>query len=208
MNRRKFLGALPAAALLAHGGSSALAQTLTPTLARKKGVMLMNRIGPSQSELYIANADGSDERKFLDNSVFDYNAGFSAHGGSVVFTSERNGQGQSDLYLARADGTNLRRLTTSPAVDDAGALSPDGSRIAFVSTRSGWRANIWVQDLKTGKLKNLTGQGAAHGDPEKPDCFFRPSWSPDGQWLAFSSDRNSAWRGHDGGFGWEHTQEL
>ena len=28
-----------------------------------KDVMLMNRIGPSQSELYVANADGPGERK-------------------------------------------------------------------------------------------------------------------------------------------------
>ena len=38
--------------------------------------MLMNRIGPSASELYIANADGSGERKLLQNSVFEHNASF------------------------------------------------------------------------------------------------------------------------------------
>ena len=199
MNRRHFLAAAPAALLTAH---SALAET------RKKGVMLMNRIGPSASELLIANLDGTGERKFLTDSVFDYNAGFAARGGAVVFTSERNGLGQSDLYLARGDGTGLKRLTNNPAVDDAGALSPDGSKVAFVSTRDGWKANIWVLEVKTGKLTNLTGKGAPQGDPAKPDCFFRPSWSPDGKWIAFSSDRDTPWRGHDNGAGWEHTQEL
>src|SRR5580693_9283993 len=120
MDRRAFLSTATAAMLLAQRTPAA------PAPARKQGVMLMNRIGPSASELYIANADGTGERKFLQSSVFDYNAGFSAHGGSVVFTSERNGQGQSELYLARADGTGARRLTINPAVDDAGALSPDG----------------------------------------------------------------------------------
>ena len=168
----------------------------------------MNRIGPSSSDLYIANADGTGERKLLQNSVFEYNASFAPDGKSVVFTSERNGDGQSDIFRARIDGTGIEPVVTHPAVDDAAVLSPDGTRLAFVSTRNGYRANIWVLDLKSGQLRNLTGAEEVQGDPSGPNCFFRPSWSPDGQWLAFSSDRNTDWRGHSGGHGWEHTQEL
>jgi len=45
-----------------------------------KGIMLMNRIGPSSAELYIANADGSGERKLLQDSVFEHNACFTSDG--------------------------------------------------------------------------------------------------------------------------------
>jgi hypothetical protein len=76
-----------------------------------KGVMLMNRIGPSASELYIANSDGSDERKLLAEPVFDYHASYSADGKWIVFTSERAGRGQADIYRARPDGTAVERLT-------------------------------------------------------------------------------------------------
>ena len=58
------------------------------------------------------------------------------------------------------------------------------------------------------RMRNLTGADDVQGDPSGPDCFFRSSWSSDGQWLAFSSGRNTDWRGHDDGRGWEHTQEL
>jgi TolB protein len=53
----------------------------------------------------------------------------------------------------------------------------------FVSTRGGGTADLWTLDLSTRRAKALTsGSG---GD-------FRPSWSPDGHWIAFSSDRDSA----------------
>jgi Tol biopolymer transport system component len=58
--------------------------------------MLMNRIGPSSSALYVANIDGSNERQLLNNSVFEYHASFSPDGNWITFTSERNGDGNSE----------------------------------------------------------------------------------------------------------------
>ena len=57
MDRRQFLVGIPVAALLVQ--SNLL--DASPA-AKKKGVMLMNRIGPSAADLYIANADGTAER--------------------------------------------------------------------------------------------------------------------------------------------------
>ncbi len=185
--------------------------TLSLALAVTAGaqnVMLMNRIGPSSSDLYVANADGSAEHRLLAAGGFDYHASYSPDGKWIVFTSERTGFGQADLYRVHADGSALERLTNDPALDDQGALSPDDGTLAFVSTRGSHRANIWILDLRTKKLTNLTGRPEIQGDLMKPDGFFRPSWSPDGQWIAFSSDRNTEWKGHNHNAGWEHIQEL
>jgi Tol biopolymer transport system component len=208
ISRRNVLTGISAAALVAHVPRVMAQNGIAGAAGSKKGVMLMNRIGPSASDLYIANADGTGERKLLHHGVFEYNASFTPDGNGVVFTSERNGAGQSDVFRASLDGTGIEPVVTGPSVEDAAVLSPDGTRLAFVSTRNGYRANVWVLDLKSGQMRNLTVAEEVQGDPSGPNCFFRPAWSPDGQWLAFSSDRNTDWRGHSAGHGWEHTQEL
>ena len=99
---------------------------VAPVHAQKK-VMLMNRIAPSQSVLYISNADGSNQRPLFATSGFDYDASFSPDGKWILFTSERTGDGQSDIYRVHPDGSGLERLTDNPAMDDQGVLSPDGT---------------------------------------------------------------------------------
>ena len=163
---------LVGSAILPAVQQTAVAQSVgsrTENLSKQKGVMLMNRIAPSSSDLYIANADGSGERKFLHEPAFDYNACFVADGRSVVFTSERNGDGNSDLFRCRVNGTGIEPLVAGPAVDDAGDLSSDGSRLAFVSTRNGYRANIWVMDLRNGAARNLTGVRRRSGRDQQPE---------------------------------------
>jgi TolB protein len=136
-------------------------------------------LGPLDTDIFIADGDGTNARPLLPHPGLDYNASFSADGDWVVFTSERDGS--ADIYRARTDGRELTRLTDDPAFDDQAALSPDGRSLAFVSSRTG-NADLFVLDLEGGRLKNLTGH---------PGGDFRPAWSPDGEWLAFSSDRDS-----------------
>jgi len=178
--------------------------------AATKGTLLLNRVGPVTSELYISNADGSGEHRLLSTDGFDYHASFSKDGQWIIFTSERDGLGQSNLYRVKVDGTDLQRLTDHPGVSDAAVFSPTNPNIiAFVSSRRGEKdygtVNIWTLNIATGALKNVTG--ALKFDPSKPHSYFRPSWSPDGKWLALSSDTGSDWRGHNLPVGWERTQE-
>ena len=182
---------------------------LCAAAAPAREVMLMNRISPSTMTLFIANADGSGERRLLpDSAGMDYDASVSADGKWIIFTSERDsdGSGQADLWRVHPDGTGLERLTNESSMEDAGALSPDGKTLAYVSTQGGARtANIWVMDLASKRTRNLTGDGRKD-IPLTMNGNFRPSWSPDGQWLAFTSDRGEGWKGAEQGAGAGHTQ--
>jgi Tol biopolymer transport system component len=174
-----------ASAALAH--APAHAQD-TPTIA-------VTRVfpQPGQIGLFLANADGSNERPLVTPADADYDATWAPDGASIVFTSERDGT--ADLYRVKADGTGLLRLTDSPAYDDQAAFSPDGRQLVFVSTRSGGTADLWIMDVQTRRAKALTSG---------PGGDFRPSWSPDGRWIAFSSDRGSNLPFAHGR--WEHLQ--
>src|SRR5262245_1604499 len=95
---------------------------------------------PGQIALFIADADGSEERPLLAVRDIDYDPVWSPDGTSIVFTSDRGGS--ADLYRVKPDGSGLEKLTDNPAYDDQAAFSPDGKQLVFVSTRAGGTSDL------------------------------------------------------------------
>jgi TolB protein len=156
--------------------------TLTSTVRSSSAAdhIVFLRISPTQATLFISNADDSGEQPLTQPGSLDYNPAWSPRGDWIVFTSEQGGS--ADLYRIHPDGTGLNRLTDDPAYDDQAAFSSDGKQVVFVTTGAAGTANLWILDVATRKARPLT---SGHGGD------FRPAWSPDGKWIAFSSDRES-----------------
>ena len=150
-----------------------------PLAASAEYRIAFGSFGPLNTDIYIADSDGSEAELLVAHPSLDMNATFMPDGHTIVFTSYRDGS--ANLYRIDVDGTGLERLTEHESYDDQAAASPDGRWLAFVSNRTG-HADIWILDLESGATRNVTSH---------PSGDFRPAWSPDGQWIAFSSDRES-----------------
>src|SRR5688572_6969834 len=102
--------------------------------------------------------------------------------------------GASALAFALLSAATLAQAPHTPSIDDvinlkrvgAPAISPNGQHVAFTIRETNWDENayeteIWIGDAATGQSRQITN---ARGSS------LQPAWSPDGQWLAFISDRD------------------
>lgn len=146
--------------------------------------------GAKGSQVYIANADGSNPRLITQNSPSYYH-GWSPDGKWLAFVAER-GDGNFDIYRVPAKGGAEERLTSHAGYDDGPDYSPDGKWIYINTDRSGtwdiWRFPASGAGANDGKAERVTSD-------EWEDWFPHPS--PDGKWLVFLSFPKGT-KGHDG----------
>ena len=95
-------------------------------------------------EIYVMEADGSNQTRLTDDNADDRNPVRSPDGDKIAFISLRDGNWE--IYVMEADGSNQTRLTDNDASDRGPAWSPDGRKIAFISSRDGnWEIEVGCQ---------------------------------------------------------------
>jgi len=137
------------------------------------GRIIYGAVTGEQFDLWIMNADSSEQKQLTADQYLEGGPAVSADGRYIVFDSNR--VGKRNIWRMDLDGGNLKQLTFGEYTDRSPVFSRDGQWIFFDSLRSGERA-IWRIPVAGGEPVRLaSGKGT------------RPSVSPDGQWLAYFS---------------------
>jgi TolB protein len=138
---------------------------------------MSNRDG--NPEIYVMNRDGSNVRRLTNNPAGEATPTWSPNGAQIAFTSDRSGRPQ--IYIMNsADGASVRRLTANESYADQATWSPAPfNEIAYAAQTGSWY-DIKIHELATGNVRQIT---FSEGSNE------RPSYSPNGKHLAFTSTR-------------------
>ena len=141
----------------------------------RDGRIRFSRIyGEKRDELWIMNADGSDQRLEQEPSgktIFTW----SPDEKKITYTKSDDPKQQQ--YLSNADGSGEVLLPFR----GGGRWSEDGKMITYFQRTDHEDSDIFVYSVETGRSQNITDHRSFNADP---------SFSPDGKQIAFDSFRD------------------
>ncbi len=121
-------------------------------LAQYRALLADRMVRPSQVELFVMNADGSEQRQITKLGGANFGPSWTRDGRIIFASNYKNPRSRNfDLFLVNVDGSGLEQLTTHGEFDGFPMFSPDGRRLLWASNRNGrevGETNIFVADWK------------------------------------------------------------
>ncbi len=155
-------------------------------ITRQGTIALSPRVSPDGSRIAFSYISGNWEIGMFSTDLgrmvayprfggMNSSPAWSSDGTKLAFASSRSGD--PEIYVVDAPtGGNIHRLTNSHGPDISPVWNPKtNAQIAFVSGRTGF-AQLYVMDADGSNVQRMTTEGYA----------VSPSWSPNGQFLAFA----------------------
>ena len=154
----------------------------------------------NESEVYSIRPDGSGLKRLTNTPGDDSHPHWSANGKRIFFNSARAtpdlkadwSRQWIDIYSMAADGSDVRKHTDCRNVCTYPTPSPDGRfvlhRRVLDRPAKDWEqrdvqrdSEVFLTPLDGGAPRNLSNSNAYDG---------WPTWTPDGQWVVFASNRD------------------
>ncbi len=155
---------------LTHLGSIALSPHVSPDNSR----VAFSGVTKNGWQILMYSLDLNRLVTFPTFGGDNYSPAWSSDGQNIAFSSSRTGN--TEIYSVNAMGSNSRRLTENKGPDVSPNWNPKtNAQIAWVSGRTGLPQIYTMASDGTNAVRQ-TDQGYA----------VSPSWSPNGQFLAFA----------------------
>jgi Tol biopolymer transport system component len=151
-----------------------------PTLSRSGSRLAYVRANFSTQIYRVPGpaGDAGNVEQLIASTGRNYRPSYSPDGTQISFMSSRSGN--LEVWVCDSEGRNCRQLTfLQRAWSGMQRWSPDGRRIAFMSI-NGDNYDIYTVNSAGGVAEPFTADSSDE---------VLPSWSNDGRWLYFGSDR-------------------
>lgn len=152
--------------------------SLSPRISPDGHRLAFSEMGKRGWDIRMYSMDLNRLVNFPSGSGSDLSPAWSPDGNTLAFSSSRSGD--PEIWVSAASGFNPRRVTAYAGPDVSPVWNPKtGTQIAWISGRTGL-PQLYIMDSDGTSVQRMTDGGYATS----------PSWSPNGQFLAFAWDRS------------------
>ncbi|HRB28991.1 MAG TPA: biopolymer transporter Tol [Nitrosomonas sp.] len=152
-------------------------------------------------DIYIMDADGSNVKRLTQTKSYDGGPFFSPDGKRVVWRRFSDNGREAEIFTMNIDGTDQKQITRLNKLSWAPFYHPSGKYIIFTTNLHGHR-NFELYIVDTDGKKDPVRVT----DLEGFDGL--PVFTPDGNYLTWTSDRTPEKKGHLFHGKWNHPKAL
>jgi Tol biopolymer transport system component len=138
-----------------------------------KSIIFMRwTVASNQYQIWLMDRSGGNPRQVFSGTGWDPT--WSPDGTRILFASDINGSNQ--LYIVNLDGTGLKKVSDLPALRGRSDWSPQDLIVTY--SGDSWKRELYIMNSDGTNQHQVSPSG---GNSQGP------SFSPDGQWIAFTA---------------------